>query len=135
MVIFFTALLAASIVGLVALIGLKRWEMQTGGVVLGSIRPKVGHFFHTCVVFVERTLPALARAALVRAALAARRGARAAVAWGVIVTERVLESTLARLRHKTDLPPGPRRQSDFLREVAEHKKKIQEMEDRAIYED
>ncbi len=136
MVIFFTATLAISVVGLLALISLKRFEMNTGRVVLGRARPMVGEFMHRLVFFVERVLPALIVRLLLRAAAALRRGVHAAVAWGIIVLERLLESTLRGIRRTTSMPEGKRAvRSDFLREVAEHKKKLQELGDRAIYEE
>ncbi|MCC7500463.1 hypothetical protein IT396_01515 [Candidatus Nomurabacteria bacterium] len=136
MATFFMATLAVSIVGLITLISLKHWELTSGKVVLGSIRPTVGEFLHRLVYFFEYSLPLLIKAFIVRAIAALRRGMHAAVAWAVFFTERVLESTLVRLRRKTDLPLVRRTQSShFLREVAEHKKKLQEIEDRAIYED
>ncbi len=136
MVTFFMATLAISIIGLITLISLKHWELTSGKVVLGSIRPTVGEFLHQVVYFFEYSLPLLIKSLILRAVAALRRGIHAAVAWAVFFTERVLESTLVRLRRKTDLPLVRRTQSsDFLREVAEHKKKLQEIEDRAIYED
>jgi hypothetical protein len=136
MVVLFSTTLAISIVGLITLISLKRWEMSGGRVVGAAMRPAVGEFFHRCVVFVERVLPALALHLLMRGWAALRAFARAVVAWGVLVVERVLESTLHGIRRKTSVPHARQaKSSDFLREVAEHKKKLLEVEDRAIYED
>lgn len=136
MAVFFMATLALSIVGLIVLISLKQWELSTGKLVLGSIRPTLGAYLHAAVYFFEHTLPQRIHALILRAVAALRRGVHAAVAWAVLVTERVLESTLVRLRRKTELPIARRAGvTGFLREVAEHKKKLQEIEDRAIYED
>ncbi len=136
MATFFMATLAISIFGLITLISLKHWELTSGKVVLGSIRPTVGEFLHQVVYFFEHSLPLLVKALILRAIVAVRRSIHAAIAWAAIFTERVLESILVRLRRKTDLPLVRRTQSsDFLREVAAHKKKLQEIEDRAIYED
>ena len=41
MAIFFTATLGFSIVGLVALFALKRWEIETGRVILPAARPSL----------------------------------------------------------------------------------------------
>lgn len=136
MVLFFTTTLLVSILGLVALILLKRWEMSSGRVVLGSMRPSLGAFLHRVVVFFERVLPALATSAALRLFAALRALLHRAAAWGVLIIERILERVLVGLRRKTSVPHAEReRSSDFLREVAEHKKKLQEFEDRAIYED
>ena len=136
MVTFFTATLVISMVGLVLLIGVKRWEMTTGRVVWASVRPAVGEALHRVVLFFERVLPGLLRAGVTRAIAGVRAFAHRAAAWGVLILERVLESVLHGLRRKTSVRHVRREQSsDFLREVAEHKKKIQELEDRAIYED
>lgn len=136
MVVFFTSTLVLSMVGLISLVALKRSEMAGGRVLGGSARPAVGHFFHQCVVFVEQVLPAAVRALALRLYARARAAAHAAAAWAVLVVERVLESVLHGIRRKTSVPHvKATKSSDFLREVAEHKKKLLEVEDRAIYED
>lgn len=136
MAVFFMATLVLSIVGLLLLISLKQWELSSGKLVLGGIRPTLGAYLHAAVYFFEHTLPQRIHALILAASAAARRGIHATVAWAVLVAERVLESSLVRLRRKTELPLVRRSgATGFLREVAEHKKKLQEIEDRAIYED
>lgn len=133
---FFTATLIFSIIGLTALISLKRWELTTGKVVWGGVRPKVGEFLHRCVLFFERVLPALIVTLLARAGVKMRAWAHAATAWGVLVVERGLESTLHGIRRKTSAPAQHTQSSEFFREVAEHKRKLQESaEPGAIFED
>lgn len=123
MVLFFITLLAVSVVGLAGLIGLKRWELTTGRVFLGGLRPAAGELLSRGLHFVEAKAPALvrrgARELLQQGSVLAHR----TVAWVVLVAERLLERVLHLLRGATR--PGDASQaSAFLREVAEHKKSL-----------
>jgi hypothetical protein len=115
-----------SIVGLVSLLVIKRFELSTGAVFLGSVRPKVGALFHTTLVWVERSLPALAVSALEQSSARGRSLVHYLTAHAVIVAERMLERTLGVLRYLTQPQIGgsTRQASSFLREVAEHKRKL-----------
>lgn len=136
MEVFFTVTLVVSIVGLFTLVSIKRWELTSGKVVWASVRPAVGEFLHQRVVFVERVLPALVVGFAGRVWRGVRALAHAAVAWVVLFIERGLESTLHIIRHKTSTPPKHQKSSDFLREVAEHKRKLQASDEPgAIFED
>ncbi len=126
MLIFFTVLLALSIVGMVSLLGVKQWELHTDNLLLVRMRPKAGNFFQQLLFWVERVLPALVRVYARRLWRAARAWLHRVVAQGVLATEAWLEWVLHTLRHTTDMraPRGTGTTSVFLQEVAEHKKKL-----------
>lgn len=124
MVLFFTATLLLSILGLVSLIALKRWELRTGGVLGGAVRPHVSQFSRTVLVWFERVLPALLRQNAARAGAVLRTALHRGVAQGVLHAEHGLERTLYLLRHTTEEKPMLGEASAFLREVAEHKKQL-----------
>lgn len=124
MVFFFTTTLLISIAGLSLLIGLKHWELQTGAVVGGRIRGPLGSFFHTALLWVERILPTLVRVFFRRALRATIAFVHQASAWAVLWIEWGLEYVLAVLRKATSARHGMGEASVFLREVAEHKRKL-----------
>lgn len=138
MVTFLTALLCVSIAGLLGLVVLKRWELTTGRILFSEVRPAVGHLLGRGLHFVERRAPALLRQWGVALYRALRRLVHVGVAWLVVHTERLLERTLHTLRQGTDAPRTDTEASAFLREVAEHKKSLQEGDSGkrgAIYEE
>jgi hypothetical protein len=126
LVTFFTATLLFSTVGIIVLLVAKRFEMKTGRVFLGGVRPSVGAFFHTALVTVERVLPALVSQVLKQTARAFSWLMHNGTARGVLMLERALEKTLAGIRYATTHPPAVRagKASVFLQEVAEHKKNL-----------
>jgi len=111
---------------MIAILALKRYELRTNRVLFAQARPGLGGFFSGALVWVEQVLPALAAQLLRRAYVRARAAARAALAHGAIIADRLLERALHALRRGTLEPRGEA--SPFLREVAEHKKKL--LEDR-----
>lgn len=137
MVMFFTATLVASIVGLCALVGLKHWELATGRVALRGARPAVGAALSAALHWVERIAPGMLRRYARRAWAAARVLFLRYTAWGVLWTEKHLERLLQGLRHSTSVSHSPAEASAFLVEVAKHKKKLlkRPKEDRAIHEE
>lgn len=123
--IFFTVTLIVSVMGMVSLLVLKRYELTSGRVLLGSARPAVGNFFHRGLSWFEYVLPGLIRVGLRRLYVIARRVLHV---WGarlVITLEGWLERALHRVRHTTASPKRGQETSAFLRQVAEHKKKLQ----------
>ncbi len=136
MVAFLLTLLLVSIAGLVALIGVKQYEMSSGRVLMGRVRPKVGGWLSEALHVVERGMPGLLRGFARRAYVRAHTALHRFVAWTVIHTERGLEQVLHVLRHTTSAPRQGGEASAFLREVAEHKKSLQEEgKQGAIYEE
>ncbi|MSR70750.1 hypothetical protein EXS62_01800 [Candidatus Kaiserbacteria bacterium] len=136
MVIFFTLVLLVSAMGLVGIIAVRRWEISTGRVLFADTRPVAGKLLGEALHFVERRAPTLLRSGFSRLVGFVRKGIHVGAAWVVLLTERLLEHTLHTLRHTT-AKKGEGEASPFLREVAEHKKSLQEKSDKqgAIYEE
>ncbi len=137
MVLFFIVLLCISVLGLVSLVAIKRWEMNSGRVVMSSVRPTAGALFGSGLHFVERKVPGIVRNAVQRAFVLTKVLSHRLTALVVLHTERGLERTLETIKHKTGAPAQKGQASEFLREVAQHKKALQDgsAEERAIYEE
>jgi hypothetical protein len=135
--IFFISTLAISIFGLVLLLGLKRWELSTGRVIGGSVRPAVGVKAHQWLAWFENVMPALmrqwARDSFRYLEVVLHRFA----ALCVLLAERGLEKVLKLLRHKTTVKHSDTEASAFLREVSAHKKQLIKAtrKQRSIYEE
>ena len=137
MVVFLTALLCISLAGLACVLYAKHWEQTNGKLMMSRVRPKAGEVLGVGLNFVERRAPALLRDAASRAYAAARTLVHRSTAWAVLQVEQMLEKTLHTLRHTT-AARSEGEASAFLREVAEHKKSLQEGTDKkqnAIYEE
>ena len=124
MVLLFTSGLIVSIVGLVSLLALKYWELSTGRLVAISARPRVSRASRSMLFFFEQVVPALVRVYSRRAWRALLGTAHFVSAWVVLKVEYVLEHTLQKLRRSTEVRRGTGEASAFLRQVAEHKKKL-----------
>lgn len=130
LVLFLTALLVVSLAGMASVLWLKSYELRTGRVLAASVRPGMRAFFRRWLFVAQRVLPALALGELERAWRVARAGARVGVARALLAAEQGLEHLLNRVRHATThAPVRGSEASAFLREVAEHKKKLQEGRD------
>jgi hypothetical protein len=126
-VILFTALLFVSIVGMMSLLLIKRYELNSGRIFLASSRPAIGDFFYRKMMWIEYVLPGLIRVGLRRLGILLLRLWHVWLAYVVVKLERGLEQALSHVRHTTT----PRKHmgqgtSAFLRQVAEHKKKLQD---------
>lgn len=135
MVLFLTTLLGLSIVGMAAMLWLKRYELTTGRVVLSGIRPVVGTYLSRVFVWIEKILPALVRSQLSQAGQALRILAQRLIAQSILTFEHALERLLHTVREKTAPTREPGEASAFLREVADHKKKLLHRSHNTIVED
>jgi hypothetical protein len=126
MVLFFTVLLGISLVGMGGLLALKRFEMTTGKVVLEDARPSIGAFFYSILVWVERDLPNLLHYLTGQGLKSGKKLIQRWLAQALLVLEHTLERVLRTLRSTTtpQASMGSGEVSAFLREVAEHKKKL-----------
>ena len=136
MVLFFTVLLGISIVGLVSLLAIKRWELRTGNMLLAGVRPQVSRASHRVMVWIERVLPhimtQLARRGVNEGRVLVHRGAAHSLLWA----EQGLERVLAKLRGVTERPRSNKEASAFLREIAEHKRQlVQDKQERPVQEE
>ncbi|HVY72492.1 MAG TPA: hypothetical protein VG984_00345 [Candidatus Paceibacterota bacterium] len=124
MELLFIATLLISIAGLVSLFSIKRWELETGRMVLAGARPKINAFARTVVAWFERALPGLLSSSGTRAAKRAEEWLHRAAAHMLLATEQGLEHMLRHLRGVTEQPRTNREASEFLREVAAHKRTL-----------
>ncbi len=136
MALVFTVALVVSIVGMLMLLMMKRYELNTGRIFMAASRPAIGGFFHHKLVWIEYVLPGLIRVGIKRTYVFVRRVLRVWTIRIAIKLETALEKALSRVRHTT-LPARRGQSSAFLREVAEHKKKLQKElpEERIVVED
>lgn len=127
MVLFLTIVLVLSSLGMAVILWLKRYEMRSGHVFAVGMRPRLRGFFARSLFWVERVLPALAAWGTRRMWEWGRASVRAGAAWSLITLEHGLERSLKALRQATaQVPAQGTEASPFLREVVEHKKKLQE---------
>ena len=124
MEVFFTTTLGVSIIGMVSLLAVKRYELNSGRVVLNAVRPHLNTVFHRTLVFVERILPVLVRVYAERMVLLGVRAVQQLIARTILIAEHWLQKALDTLRMTTHVPHPSIPASAFLREVAEHKKTI-----------
>ncbi len=122
---FFITTLLISIVGMVSMILIKRWELRTGKMVMRNRRPGVARAVRTTAFVTGTVAPLVARHWWEYGVEWTKLRLHRATAWTVIHTERGLEKVLHTIRHST-APERVGEASEFLREVAEHKKQIQE---------
>ena len=124
MTAFFITTLCISILGLSVLIGVKHWELSNGAMLGGIVRERANRLSHVVLLWVESIIPTLIRIygkRIWRGTLSLLYHAAALL---VVRTEELLDRTLRSLRHSTDARRGMGEASAFLREVAEHKKKL-----------
>lgn len=124
MIFFLTSTLLLSSLGIVSLLTLKRYETRTGHLVLAGVRPKVGGVLQTIVLFVEHILPALVRHTIASGWRALRDVLKRLLARGILLFELVLHRMLTYIHDVMQPPQGGGQASAFLREVAEHKRKL-----------
>jgi len=129
MVFFFTSTLAVSIVGLSLLLGIKHWELATGSMLGRTFRARAHRYFSAILLWIEHIIPTVIRLYSRWAWRMSLRFIYRSTALLVLRTEKALEHTLHTLRHLTDVRHLPGRggmgeASVFLREIAEHKKKL-----------
>src|SRR6185437_15803122 len=117
-------MLAVSIVGMFALITVKSYELSTGRLLFGGARPRISRFSARTVFLFGTVLPRFVVWEVRRMYRFFASFAHSAVAHAVLRLERWLESVLTKVRESTDAPRAPGEASAFLREVAEHKKKL-----------
>ncbi len=124
MVVFFSITLVFAILGLVSLLWIKRWELRTGKLLVAGVRPQVGNMSRTFLIWVERVLPHLITVYAQKGARTAESTMHHAAARALLTAEHSLERVLRTLRGVTEQPKSNKEASVFLREVAEHKRKL-----------
>ncbi|MDB5224626.1 MAG: hypothetical protein JWO43_248 [Candidatus Adlerbacteria bacterium] len=125
MVLALMIALYASVLGMIGLIAIKRWEIKTGRMLGSAVRPIIGQFFHSVAVWSAHVAPSLVRQLAREMAAFVRGTARHGTARGVLWAEKKLEVTLEAIRDKTTPHRhGGSPASAFLLEVAEHKRAL-----------
>jgi len=124
MVSVLTVTLGVSIVGLLSLLVIKRREMKTGRVMFARIRPRMRRFFHTILVVVEHVIPGLVKHVVYGVLRFMRGGVQRLIARAILLFEFTLERVLHRVRSTSTAPQGSGEVSNFLREVAAHKRAL-----------
>ena len=124
MVFYLIILLAISIVGMLTLITAKRYELSTGNLMFANSRPRMARFSNRMVFLFGTAVPLYLRWQVGRLFRACTAWIHRVTARVVVLVERWLESVLENVREKTAPNRAPGEASAFLREVAEHKKKL-----------
>ena len=125
MVLFFTITLGFSILGLIILFGLKRFELTSGRVMFASARPNMNMFFSRGLSLFEYVLPSLMKRGVGGIWGSVRNAVKAILARLMFAFEYTLERLLGMLRRQTEAPLESRNHvSAFLREVVEHKRDL-----------
>lgn len=124
MVFYLTILLVVSIVGMLALLVVKNYELSTGNLIFAGARPKLSKFSSRLVFLFGTAIPLYLRWQTSRAYRACVAWVHRTTAHGVLKVEQWLESVLEGVREKTAPERAPGEASAFLREVGEYKKKL-----------
>jgi hypothetical protein len=137
MTLFFFITLSLSASGLVLLLGLKHYELQTGHVIFAAIRPGTKRVLHSFVLFVQYLLPFIARRSLAHMFRIIRVALSAMLARLTLYVEASLYRMLRTMQQTMRPRRGGGPASAFLQEVADHKQKLLKdpVEKRAIFEE
>ncbi|MBP9711392.1 MAG: hypothetical protein KBD50_04020 [Candidatus Pacebacteria bacterium] len=137
MVSVLTVTLGVSIVGLFSLLALKRREMRTGRVAFRGLRPRLRRFFHIILVVIEHVIPGLVKHLVHGILRFMRGGVQRVIARAILMFELTLERVLHRVRSTSTAPQGSGEVSNFLQEVAAHKRALLKRapSKRAIFEE
>jgi|SRR6185437_8168591 len=124
MVFYLIIMLVVSIVGMTSLLGAKRYELATGNLIFANSRPRMAKFSNRMVFLFGTAVPLYLRWQAGRLYRASTAWIHRATARGAVKIEAWLERTLHIVREKTSPNRTPGEASAFLREVAEHKKRL-----------
>jgi hypothetical protein len=126
MLLYLTIVLIASSAALALLLYAKHWELTTGRMLLPGVRPHLESASQRMLSAIERHLPMALARMLGRLGLWLRIRARDLLARLIITVETTLQAILDHLKHGLSPSKGSSAapSSAFLREVAEHKRKL-----------
>ena len=135
--LFFTITLCLSSLGLILLLSIKRYEMQTGHVIFQRVRPSLNRMLHNIVLFIQHILPLIARRGVASAFRYLRALLSSSLARLTLYTEVTLRRMLTTMQETMQPRRGGGSASTFLQEVAEHKSRLLKdpAEKRAIFEE
>ncbi len=137
MILFFTITLCLSSLGLLLLLGIKRYEMRTERVVFAWARPSVTRVVHIIVLFIQYILPFIARRSIAKVLAFMRSSLSRALARLMLYIEVSLKRALTSIQETMQPRRSGGTASTFLQEVADHKSKLLKdpAEKRAIFEE
>jgi hypothetical protein len=126
MLLFLTLILVLSSLAMAALLYVKHWELTTGRLMFAPIRPYVSRIAARVLAVFEHHVPNASARAVRYSVRWTRTRFRDALARMLLTVEHSLEVMLDNLKHGLTSPRGMGGQasSAFLREVAEHKRKL-----------
>lgn len=126
MLFFLTSILIFSSLAMMLLLYVKHLEMRSGRLLFAKIRPHVSAASVRLTATVEQHIPVVLERALRYALHWIRVRVRDIVARILLTVEHSLEAMLDGIKHSLTPPHGASGQasSAFLREVAEHKRKL-----------
>jgi hypothetical protein len=126
MALFFTLTLLISIVGMITLLAAKRYELNTGKLILAGVRPHISSFFEQAQRFGHTILPDLVRKSVERAVRYMLLKMHEVLARAVANLQRLLDKLIHAAQNRTGPVGEP---SSFLRQVSDHKKNISFIEE------
>ena len=131
--LLFSTTLGISILGLLAILIIKRFEIRTGRKFFGRARQPLD----SASVFIVEGVPSLFHQGRHHALGTMRQWLQFGVMHAIVQVEKTLEKMLHNVREKTRTPREPGEASQFLREVADHKREIlnRAPQERIILED
>ncbi|HYF13230.1 MAG TPA: hypothetical protein VD928_02960 [Candidatus Paceibacterota bacterium] len=137
MVLFLIITLAVSLVGIILILSVKRYEMRTGKMFFRRSRPALAKPFRTSSLIIEHLLPLIARRSIERGAIALRITLGRFLAKVTLMIESILRRMLAAIHRFVEPRESGGPASAFLQEVAAHKRKLlrRAPEKRAIFEE
>lgn len=136
MALFFFTTLSISILGLILLLGLKRYEMVKRRMFFARSRPSISRVVHAGEFIAQYFLPYLVRRGFLVLWRRVRTGVLRGFARLTLWVEHTLHRMLGTLQHMMEPSRGRGQVSAFLQEVADHKQKLlrKPAEKRAIFE-
>jgi hypothetical protein len=125
MLLFLTVVLICSSIAMMLLLYAKHWELTRNRLILASVRPLLSSASSHAIQTVEQRVPLAVRQLGMRIVIWIRLRARDIAARMLIAVEHALEAALVRLKHAfSPAISSEGASSAFLREVAEHKRKL-----------
>jgi hypothetical protein len=137
MATFFSITLGISIVGLVLLMALKRYELKSGRVLFGRLRPELDRLGFNSLVIIEHILPRALKISGKRAA----RALTTLLRTGWMHAMRTVQKMLERILRRVSTSARPQRAggevSPFLQQVSEHKRALanEASQERGIFDE
>ena len=137
MVLFLLITLCVSLLGIILILSIKRYEMRTGRVFFARTRPAITAPLHTSSLVIEHLLPRFAQRSVDRGIVTIRAVLGRMLAKGTFMIETMLRKMLSAIHRVVEPRERGGPASAFLQEVAAHKRKLlrRAPDKRAIFEE